>query len=242
MKRLSLLALFLLMACGDAITPTEPDSGLRKEVPPDLPVSYDPGIRVAPETHDFGDVIVGHCASGNIDVSNLWWGDLSLSSVVLGDESDPAFSLLNAPTSGDVVRPGSSLWFEVVFCPTVTGAHGGVVKIPWTNGETGVSIVELFGTGIVLTTPEEHIDWLIDEVEDLVTEGTLNEGQGNALASKLENALKSLAKGNTKAAINQLRAFITPVDAFVRSGKLTEEEGQDLIDAAQAAIDLLSSG
>jgi len=42
----------------------------------------------------------------------------------------------------------------------------------------------------------------------MVDEGILNKGNGNALISKIENALKSLEKGNTKAANNQIKAFI----------------------------------
>ena len=41
------------------------------------------------------------------------------------------------------------------------------------------------------------------------------------------------------AAINQLNAFINQVNAFVNSGKLTSQQGQDLVDAVQTIIDSL---
>jgi len=73
-------------------------------------------------------------------------------------------------------------------------------------------------------------------VEDLVAAGLLNRGNGNALVSKLRNALKRLDKGNEKAAVNQINAFINQVRAFINSGKLPEEEGQILIDIASNII------
>ena len=89
------------------------------------------------------------------------------------------------------------------------------------------------------TNPVTLIKNLIAEVENLVASGILNQGQGNALIVKLEGALKKLEKGNIKAACNQLGAFVNQVNAFVNSGKLTPEQGQALIDAANAVIDQL---
>lgn len=40
--------------------------------------------------------------------------------------------------------------------------------------------------------------------------------------------------GNTRAACNQLRAFLNQVDAFINAGVLPPDKGQELIDAAQA--------
>jgi alpha-tubulin suppressor-like RCC1 family protein len=89
-------------------------------------------------------------------------------------------------------------------------------------------------------TPETIIAGLIAQVEDLVMAGTLSKGEGNALASKLDNALKSLEKGHTGASINQLNAFINQAEALVLSGRFTDE-GQPLIDAAHVAIARLGS-
>ena len=56
--------------------------------------------------------------------------------------------------------------------------------------------------GLGLTT-EQEVNELIEAVQKLIDNGTLNGGQGNALLSKLENVLAKLAKGNTNAAANQ---------------------------------------
>ena len=103
------------------------------------------------------------------------------------------------------------------------------------------------GTSIDYTTikyrvkldPVEQIEKFIGEVFTLVDEGVLNQGESNALITKLDAALKSLDKENTKAACNQLGAFINQVNALVNSGRLTPEQGQALIDAANEVIEEL---
>jgi len=55
-------------------------------------------------------------------------------------------------------------------------------------------------------SPEEQGDLLIDDIEDLVADGVLNAGQGNALISKLENIIAKIDRGQIRAAINQLGA------------------------------------
>ncbi len=80
---------------------------------------------------------------------------------------------------------------------------------------------------------------LIEDVEQLVDDGLLNKGQGNALIVKLEHALERLADDRLKDAINALDAFSNQLDAFVRGGVLTPESGQDLSDQVNDIIELL---
>jgi photosystem II stability/assembly factor-like uncharacterized protein len=87
--------------------------------------------------------------------------------------------------------------------------------------------------------PDYLIISLIEDVEQLVDEGSLNQGQGNALIVKLEHALDRLADDRLKAAINALDAFSNQVDAFVRGGVLPPESGQDLSDQVNYIIELL---
>jgi len=75
---------------------------------------------------------------------------------------------------------------------------------------------------------------LIEDVEALVAAGSLNAGQGNALIVKLETAIKNLDKGKADTALNNLNAFVNQVMAFVKGGVLSPEEGQALIDVANA--------
>ena len=45
--------------------------------------------------------------------------------------------------------------------------------------------------------------------------------------------------GNTRAAVNQLRAFINSLEALVRSGRLTDAQATSLIVDAERLIDQL---
>ncbi|MFC1966227.1 hypothetical protein ACFLWI_04700 [Chloroflexota bacterium] len=88
-------------------------------------------------------------------------------------------------------------------------------------------------------SPESVIEFLKYNVNLLVIEGKLNNGQGNALIKKLDRVLKQLDRGSIKSALNELNAFHNQVSAFVYSGKLTQEEAQSLLDSAELIIILL---
>ena len=95
-------------------------------------------------------------------------------------------------------------------------------------------------TVIIMLTTQEAIEEQINEVEKLIDEEILNEGQDNGLTSKLENIIAKIDKGNVKPAINQLEAFINQINSFISEGVLLQEEGQPLIDAANEIIHLLN--
>jgi len=86
-------------------------------------------------------------------------------------------------------------------------------------------------------TPQDATEDVIDDVQDLIDDGTLNGGQGGALISQLNNIIDKINNGQIVAACNQLDAFIAQVTAYVNGGTLTSAEGQTLIDAAQAIKD-----
>jgi probable HAF family extracellular repeat protein len=80
-----------------------------------------------------------------------------------------------------------------------------------------------------LVSTEDALDGAFEDIDDLVTAGTLTSGQGNALSTKLESAIAALDKGNTKAACNKLGAFVNQVEALVTAGTLTSTEGEALL-------------
>lgn len=114
-----------------------------------------------------------------------------------------------------------------------------------TNSTIFPGASEIIGDGIdqdcngADKTSLDAIDEVIAKVETLVNDGAINNGNGNALILKLENAANKIDNGNTNAAANQLNAFINQINDFVDSGKLTSQQGQDLVDAIQAIIDSL---
>lgn len=86
-----------------------------------------------------------------------------------------------------------------------------------------------------------HLQWatvealgdLIGNIQDLVDDETLNNGQGNSLISKLQNIIAKINDGKLNAACGQLNAFIEQVNDYVwEDCILTESQGQYLIDAA----------
>ncbi|MFC2083753.1 T9SS type A sorting domain-containing protein [Bacteroidota bacterium] len=119
------------------------------------------------------------------------------------------------------------------------GSVGGVIKLAYNGIE--VTVDDIINGDPCIFSPEEQIEDLTDNMEDLVSDGTLNNGNGIALFSVLESALSSMVKGNEKAAIKQLEAFIKQVQAFINSGRLTPEEGQSLIEAANDIIESINN-
>jgi len=132
-------------------------------------------------------------------------------------------------SGGGTIVPNGS---QCIYTATTTGNY----TITCTEGGSNPPIHDTADIVVVNTRVEDQIENLMARVEDLVAAGLLNRGNGNALVSKLRNALKRLDKGNEKAAVNQINAFINQVRAFINSGKLPEEEGQILIDIASNII------
>lgn len=86
-------------------------------------------------------------------------------------------------------------------------------------------------------SPQEGIQALIDDIEELSAAGTLTAGQADWLIRKLEAAIASIDRGNTPPACNHLGAFIRKVEDHIDRGILSPAEGQALIDAARRIQD-----
>ena len=97
-----------------------------------------------------------------------------------------------------------------------------------------------------ILSAQQETALMVDQVNSLVTAGSLSSGNGdgnaNALTSKLTSAIASLNGGNTTVGINQLNAFINQVAAFQNRGKLTSAQAQALISAANLASNAASGG
>jgi hypothetical protein len=87
--------------------------------------------------------------------------------------------------------------------------------------------------------PEEQIQNLIDDVDNLLNEGKISDGKARGMIRKLNEALDALERGNETAACRKLHDFIDQVNAAILSDPLTPEEGQALIDAANEIINEL---
>jgi len=85
-------------------------------------------------------------------------------------------------------------------------------------------------------SPQKGIANMIINVQNLLNSGYINEGQANALLTKLYNAQKKLDKGQTKVAINILGAFINQLNAMKNSGSIPESRADAMIYATNAII------
>jgi len=90
------------------------------------------------------------------------------------------------------------------------------------------------------SSPELLIEETIAKVIQMINEDKLDEGEATSLIQKLEAAVKKLGDGKDKAAYNMLQSFINQIEAFIKSGVLTSEEGQRLIDSARTVQDDLN--
>lgn len=89
--------------------------------------------------------------------------------------------------------------------------------------------------------PPEYLLDMIGNIKEMVSDGILNKGRGNALISKINNAIKGVNKGNTNAVNGQLGALINQVEALINTGSLTPQQGQLLIKSTENAL-ILSDG
>lgn len=77
------------------------------------------------------------------------------------------------------------------------------------HGRWGGTLIDDLKTYRILPTPENLIEIMVNDIEDM----GLENGIETSLVMKLGNAIKSLEKDNYGAAINQLEAFINEVYA-----------------------------
>lgn len=101
-------------------------------------------LSVTPTGDDFGSVGIGTASAphtftvSNTGVGNLTMGAISIVSAT-GD-----FSLVSDQASGQVIAPGASRSFQVIFQPTGVGSLYGYVYVP---SDAGVATINLAGKG-----------------------------------------------------------------------------------------------
>jgi polar amino acid transport system substrate-binding protein len=84
--------------------------------------------------------------------------------------------------------------------------------------------------------PAQRLALLEHHITRLVTNGVLNDGQGNALAVKLQGAVEKRAGDGTEPTVNKLAAFINQVEAFRNAGILSEAQSASLLEIARDLI------
>jgi len=89
----------------------------------------------------------------------------------------------------------------------------------------------------------EDTEAIEDEITDLIESGEfdINSGQANNLLYKLQHATEKVEADQIKVAINNLRAFINQINAYILSDQISQADGDGLIAEVQAIIDYLQA-
>ncbi len=85
-------------------------------------------------------------------------------------------------------------------------------------------------------TPQENVQNVMAEIDELIDAGVIIPGDGTPLNTKLANTINSLDRGNLGAATNQLDAFINQVEGLFIAGQLSLAERNALVDAVTAIL------
>ena len=159
---------------------------------------------------------------------------------VLGNDADPNGDALTAVLVQNVSNGTLQLNPDGGFVYVPNADWSGVDSFTYQANDGALNSNTATVTITVLSA-EEQVETVIDQVQHLIDQGVLNQGNGNSLIVKAQGAIEMLDKGKLIPAINKLNAFIHQVRAFVPT-KLTDEQGQALIDAAEAAIVAIGPG
>jgi hypothetical protein len=161
--------------------------------------------------------------------------DGSGSSDLEGEAITYEWSIVEQPTGSTAVLNDATI-VNPVFVPDIAGEY--LVELIVNDGTKDSYPCQVT---ITVQTPQEATQDLITEVQELVASGVLNQGQGNSLIVKLQNAINKMDQGNYNAAINILNAFINEVTALNNAGILSDEEADGLIAAAERIITVLEN-
>ena len=92
---------------------------------------------------------------------------------------------------------------------------------------------------VEIELPEDILMMVIDDIQDLLDNGVLSNGQANPIQNFLTQALKHIGKGKTAKAIQKIEDAIDRIEDLADDGTLTPAEAQDLINWLQTAINNL---
>ncbi|MFH1724484.1 MAG: SBBP repeat-containing protein [Elusimicrobiota bacterium] len=194
-----------------------------------------------------GNVYVGGAAySGsatNFDFATIKYAQTAPNIPPTADAGPDRTILVGVPVefdgSGSEDPDGSIVSYDWEFADSLATASG--VTVSHSFSAAGLFTATLTVTDdagaegadtavVTVQTPRQALEDLIATIEAM----GLPKGAANSLTAKLENAVKSIEKGNPQAALGQLRAFENSVKA--QQGKKLAKEDTDALLAAAAAI------
>jgi hypothetical protein len=147
----------------------------------------------------------------------------------------PAIALaVNGLPSGatGTFGPGSGTpnFTSTLTITTATVASGTyTLTVSGTDGRSPQGGTRATHPTLVVLTPQQALQLVINQINDLRSSGVLNDGQANSLIVKLIHAIDQLNNLDKKTACNQLSAFVHEVNAYVSAGILTPAQANALL-------------
>jgi len=148
--------------------------------------------------------------------------------------TDPSMVLMATPNGGPAVTVRELEHGKVVFFAFAPNSSNDLTL-------QDPIVQQLYVNSVAWEAAVPTVERLKLAIDELAAAGAINGGQANALTTKLDRALDRIDRGQTKGAINDMWAFVNQVEAWIRAGVLTQEEGQPLLDMADAIIADLSA-
>lgn len=122
--------------------------------------------------------------------------------------------------------PGGSASLSASHSYTAAGTYAVTLTVSDDDGGVGQA-----RTMVTVQTTAQALQSIAAFVQSL---GSLNAGEKNSLAAKLNAAAASAARGDTRATTNQLDAFLNEVSALENTGRLTSTQATTLRNAVHS--------
>lgn len=175
-----------------------------------------PGIRVLPRSHDFGDVPVGGVAALSVEIRNVGGGELLLESIRLLP-SDAGYGIASAPETPGLLAPDATAPVEIRFAPSEEGFAAAVLEITSGDPDRPTVPVPLSGTAIGFPAQARALVDALDQGRaqgDLMGAGPGRSGPGRAgaLRNMLVAAADDVESGRWSEACEQLGEALERAD------------------------------
>jgi YVTN family beta-propeller protein len=203
-------------------------------------------INLHPEDGDYTDAVVANVPAGT-DVSNIQVSGDAIFVYVSAPDSDLVQMYRIGYGASATPNGSTSGAFTLVRHSTITGVENPDAMVidpyainlfvvndgPVTAGNREITTITLCCGPV---DPAKTISDLIATIQDL----NINQSIKDDLVFRLNEVLRNLAAGKNKTAMNNLHTFTNKINSLINSRKITREQGQPLIDAANKLKDQIS--